>query len=124
MATADDLMREAAEVVTRLGPVQAYGAVEDGALLVDTRCEGDRKAEGSIPGSVHVPRTVLEWRADVNSEFYDARLCARNRLIVMCSDGCSSLLAAANLHRLGHEGVADVVGGFRAWKAAGLPVDG
>ena len=124
MATVDDLMREAAEVVARLGPANAYRATEEGAVLVDTRCDADRAAEGIIPGSVHAPRTVLEWRADANSEFTDARLCDGSRLIVMCNDGYSSLLAAANLHRLGHADVADVVGGFRAWKAAGLPVEG
>lgn len=120
--TAADLHAEASAVVDRLSPSEALEAVlTEGAVLIDTRCEGDVAREGFVPGAIGIPRTVLEWRADRSSDFRDDRLFAGGRLIVICNDGYSSTLAAANLVRLGHE-AGDVIGGFRAWKAAGLPV--
>ena len=75
-----------------------------------------------IPGSVHVPRSVLEWRADPASGFANPHLAdADLELILVCNEGFSSSLAAAALRDLGRERVADLVGGYRAWRAATLP---
>ncbi len=112
--TIDDLLREARGRIDRVTPEEAAREVESGAVLVDTRCSEDREREGTIPGSVHVPRTLLEWRADRIAD-------PEGRLIVVCNDGYSSSLAAANLSRLGFRRVADLVGGYRGWVAAGLP---
>ncbi len=112
--TIDDLLREARGLIDRVTPEEAAREVESGAVLVDTRCSEDREREGTIPGSVHVPRTLLEWRADRIAD-------PEGRLIVVCNDGYSSSLAAANLSRLGFRRVADLVGGYRGWVAAGLP---
>ncbi len=95
----------------------------EGALLVDTRCADDRRRTGTIPGSVHVPLSVLFWRLDPSSEYDDPALSDPARpVILMCAHGFSSSLAAATLHDLGFASVGDVVGGFEAWSAAGLPV--
>ncbi|MFQ5948732.1 MAG: rhodanese-like domain-containing protein, partial [Acidimicrobiia bacterium] len=119
----DDLLNEARSRIERLTPGEARAAMDDGAMLVDTRCNEDRRSFGVVPGSVHIPRTVLEWRADPDSDYSDPRISAPGaRLIIMCMDGFSSSLAAASLTDLGCERVADMEGGFRAWKAAGLPV--
>ncbi len=76
-----------------------------------------------MPQSVHVPRTVREWRLDPSSEVGDPSISGPEAtLILMCNDGYSSSLAAANLLRLGFEHAGDMIGGFRAWEAAGLPV--
>jgi rhodanese-related sulfurtransferase len=116
------LLREARARIDRLGPEEAAAEIEAGAVVVDTRCPDDRRAEGESPGSLHVPRTVLEWRADPASDARDSRIADRGlRLIVVCNDGYSSSLAAANLRRLGFVRVADLAGGYRAWAAAGLP---
>ena len=112
--TIDDLLREARGRIDRVTPEEAAREVESGAVLVDTRCSEDRQREGTIPGSVHVPRTLLEWRAEGITD-------PEGRLIVVCNDGYSSSLAAANLSRLGFRRVADLVGGYRGWVAAGLP---
>ena len=120
--TIDELLREARARIDRLTPEQAAREIEDGAVVVDTRCADDRRSEGQIPGSVHVPRTLLEWRADPACEASDPRIADLSaRLIVVCNDGYSSSLAAANLQRLGFSRVADLVGGYRAWAATGLP---
>jgi rhodanese-related sulfurtransferase len=83
----------------------------------------ERERHGVIPGSLHIPRSVLEWRADPDCEYRNpevARLDAR--LILFCAEGYSSALAAVSLQQLGFEHVGDMVGGFAAWKAEGLPV--
>jgi rhodanese-related sulfurtransferase len=89
-------------------------------LIVDIRATDARARDGVVPGSVHVPRTVLEWRADPDSGVANPYLAGRT-LVLLCDHGQSSSLAAATLVELGHTDVADVVGGFEAWVAEGLP---
>lgn len=120
--TIDDLLHESRGMIDRLTPEEAARELESGAVLVDTRCSEDREREGTIPGSVHVPRTLLEWRADPGCDHRDPRIARLDaRLIVVCNDGYSSSLAAANLQRLGFTRAADLVGGYRGWVVAGLP---
>ncbi len=120
----EDLLREARARIDRLEPAQAQREIATGAVLVDTRCGDDRRSEGTVHGAVHVPRTVLEWRADPASDACDERIANLDaRLIIMCNDGYSSSLAAANLRRMGFHRVADLAGGYRAWAKAGLPTE-
>jgi rhodanese-related sulfurtransferase len=108
--------------IERLSPSEAFVAAKAGAVLVDTRCEEDRIREGRIPDAVVVPRSVLEWRCDPASDTADERLADFDRyLILVCNDGYSSSLAAGSLLDLGFRQAGDVIGGFRAWSAAGLP---
>ena len=106
----------------RLGPAEAFEAVRAGALLVDIRPQAQRAAEGLVPGALHVERNVLEWRFDPAS---DARLPQATgygqQVIIMCSQGYASSLAAASLQDLGLVNATDLAGGFMAWAAAGLP---
>ena len=92
-------------------------------ILVDIRPEGQRASEGSIAGALVVERNVLEWRFDPASS---ARLpVATNHdlhVIVFCSEGYASSLAAAALQDIGLRRATDIVGGFYAWRAAGLPL--
>ncbi len=121
--TIDDLVADARARISRITPEDAAAAVERGALLVDLRCEDDRSRFGVIPGAVPIARSVLEWRADPASEWRDHRIANLDaRLILMCGEGYSSSLAAASLCDLGFTDVADVIGGFFAWRRAGLPV--
>jgi rhodanese-related sulfurtransferase len=107
----------------RLEPARAAAEQASGALLIDTRTESQRIAGGQIPGALVIDRTVLEWRLDPTSasripEARDHMI----RVIVICHEGYSSSLAAASLQQLGLANATDVIGGFQAWKAAGLPV--
>jgi rhodanese-related sulfurtransferase len=121
--TIDGLLAAARSRIERLAPEAASSAMADGALLVDTRCGDDRRKTGTIPGSVHVPLSVLFWRLDPSSGHGDPALSDLARPIVLiCAHGYSSSLAAATLRGLGFASVADVIGGFEAWAAAGLPV--
>jgi rhodanese-related sulfurtransferase len=108
----------------RMTPTEAARAMTEGAVLVDT-CDGElRTRDGSIPGAVHVPLSVLEWRVDPSSGHQSAELAGREgRIILICHEGYSSSLAAVRLHDLGFVQTTDVIGGFVAWAADGLPVE-
>jgi rhodanese-related sulfurtransferase len=116
------LLAEARARLDRLSPIRASRAAREGAVLVDIRPAAQRAAEGEIPGALIVERTVLEWRFDPAS---DARLPQASydlRVVVVCSEGYTSSLAAAALQDLGVRHATDLDGGFLAWQAAGLPV--
>ena len=92
--------------------------------MIDTRCAEQRAAEGMIPGSVHVPLSVLYWRLDPASGYEDPALAdPGRRIILVCADGYSSSVAAATLRDLGFGRASDLDGGFSAWRAAGLPIE-
>ena len=122
--TVDDLLFEARSGLVRLTPAQAVTAMDRGGALVDVRGAEQRARDGAVPGAVWHPRNVLEWRADPASRWRDDRIAAYDaHVIVLCDEGYQSSLAAANLQALGLTRATDVVGGFRAWRAAGLPVE-
>jgi MFS family permease len=120
--TVAELLAEAQRrVAPRAEPQQAREAMTKGALLVDLRSQDERRREGVIPGSVHIPLSVLEWRVDPDSGYSNPHVHFDKRVIVFCGDGFSSTFAAATLRELGHRAATDIVGGFAGWKAAGLP---
>jgi rhodanese-related sulfurtransferase len=122
--TISDLLESARARLDRLDPAAARAAGESGALIVDTRCGEARRASGVIPGSVHVPLSVLYWRLDSTSGHNDEAISDRNRrIILVCADGYSSSLAAAALRDLGFPQATDIDGGFNGWLAAGLPIE-
>ena len=103
-------------------PHEAAARIAAGAYLVDIRPAAQRAREGEVPGSLIIERNVLEWRFDPAS---DARLPEATGydvdVIILCSEGYTSSLAADALRSLGLHRATDVVGGFSAWVAAGLP---
>jgi rhodanese-related sulfurtransferase len=117
-----DVLDAARQRLHRVGPAEAFEAVRRGALLVDIRPQAQRAAEGVVPGALHVERNVLEWRLDPASE---ARLPQASgygqHVIIMCSQGYASSLAAASLQDVGLVNATDLAGGFLAWTRAGLP---
>ncbi len=121
----DELLSAAPARITRVAPLEAAARVAAGAVLVDIRPAAQRAREGEVPGALLVERNVLEWRFDPAS---DARLPEATgydvEVIVLCSEGYTSSLAADALRSLGLRRATDVVGGFAAWAAAGLPTTG
>jgi rhodanese-related sulfurtransferase len=106
----------------RIEAAQAAAELEEGALLVDTRPADQRAEDGEIPGATVIDRNVLEWRLDPASPSRIAPACGYDiRVIVICNEGYSSSLAAATLKNLGLVNATDVIGGFQAWRTAGLP---
>jgi rhodanese-related sulfurtransferase len=122
--TIGELLQAAQQRLDRLQPRDALEESRHGALIVDTRCQEARVETGVIPGSLHVPLSVLYWRVDPSSGYADTRLSdPSRRIILFCADGYSSSLAAATLRDLGFDRATDIVGGFNGWLAAELPVE-
>ena len=120
--TLDQLLDEARARIDRLEPGAALAAATRGAVIIDIRSAGDRERDGIIPGSLHIPRTVLEWRLDPDSAWRNPYFSGFDRQIVLvCDHGCSSIIAAATLVDLGFTDVSDVIGGFAAWEEAAMP---
>lgn len=120
-AGVDGLLADARSRLVRLDADTAAAAVRAGALLVDIRPHSQRLAEGEIPGSVIIERNHLEWRLHSDSGAPIAAASPGQRWIVVCSEGYTSSLAADALNSIGVE-ATDLIGGFHAWAAAGLPV--
>ena len=122
--TIDQVLSAARARLRRLSPVEAYEEVaRTEAILVDIRPESQRAIEGRVAGALVVERNVLEWRFDPTSS---ARLSGaidhELQVIVFCSEGYASSLAAGALQDLGLWRATDMVGGFHAWRAVGLPI--
>jgi len=121
--TVEQLLDEARARLRRLSPAETADALAAGALVVDTRPAAQREREGEMPGARVIERNVLEWRLDPDSPDRIPEVTGHDQIVVVvCSEGYSSSLAAAALQDLGYRNATDLAGGFRAWRAAGLPV--
>ena len=119
----EQLLEEARARLRRLSPAEAADAQAAGALVVDIRPAAQREREGEMPGARVIERNVLEWRLDPASADRIPDVTGHDQVVVVvCSEGYSSSLAAAALQDLGFRHATDLAGGFQAWKAAGLPV--
>ena len=119
----DRLVEAAAARITPFDPPEAFSAAAADGVIIDIRSQDARARCGVIPGSLHIPRTVLEWRIALDSPWRNLHLGGLDeQLILICDHGYSSILAAGNLVQLGFDRAGDVIGGFEAWKHAGLPV--
>jgi rhodanese-related sulfurtransferase len=122
--TVDELLTTARSALRRLAPDEARAQMARGLRLIDIRSDELRGADGLIPGAVHVQRNVLEWRLDPACPHRDPALGhADARIALICNEGYQSSLAAATIARFQLAEVTDVIGGFQAWRAAGLPVE-
>jgi rhodanese-related sulfurtransferase len=123
--TLTDLLAKARTGLDRLDPQAALAAQARGALVIDVRSSDERSRTGVIPGSLHIPRSVLEWRLDPDADpaFHNRHVVGLDQhLILVCAHGESTSLAASTLQELGFARATDVIGGFTAWQEAGLPV--
>ncbi|MFJ7097360.1 rhodanese-like domain-containing protein [Streptomyces mirabilis] len=120
----DTLLERVREGLDRVEAEEAYFAAQAGeALLVDIRYSALRERDGLIPGALVVERNELEWRLDPQGSHRAPEATSHDlRVVVVCNEGYASSLAAVSLHQLGLHRATDLVGGFQAWKAAGLPV--
>ncbi len=121
--TAKDMMAEARAKVENLTPPQVAEEIRRGALIVDIRDNEERQRDGGLPGSVHIPRGMLEFRADPTSPYLNAALDPQKRIILHCASGGRSALAALTLREMGYTDVAHLGGGFKAWQEQGLPTE-
>jgi rhodanese-related sulfurtransferase len=119
----DSLLDEARADIDRYTVAEAFDYQQQGALLIDIRPVAQRAEHGVVPDALIIERNVLEWRLDPQC---DHRLPGigsyERRIMILCQQGYASSFAAASVRALGYLHVADVIGGFDAWRAAGLPV--
>ena len=120
--TAAAMVGEANAQIEHVSPTEASDEATTGnAVLLDVR--EPVEWEQHIKGAVQVPRGLLEFVADPASPRHNAELDPARRVIVYCRSGTRAALAALTLKTLGYEHVANLDGGFTAWKEAGLPTD-
>lgn len=119
----DELLERVREDLDRVEPKDAFEAAGAGALLVDIRYAALRERDGLIPGALVVERNELEWRLDPQGSHRAPEAVSHDlRVVVICNEGYASSLAAVSLRQLGLHRATDLVGGFQAWRTAGLPV--
>jgi rhodanese-related sulfurtransferase len=93
-------------------------------LILDVR-EPEEWEKGHIPGAVYAVRGMLEWYADPTSPYAKREITSKQdgRVVLHCSHGGRSLLAADMMRKMGYKNVASMVGGFTDWEAKGLPIE-
>jgi rhodanese-related sulfurtransferase len=124
----DAMLAAARAGLDRLSPEAVFQeVVTDGALIVDIRPAALRAVYGEVAPWLDpkvIERNVLEWRFDPRSDARLPEAAYDARVIVICQEGYTSSLAAHALRELGIRRATDLVGGFAAWRQAGLPVLG
>ncbi len=119
----DTLLAEARSRLRRVTPAAAFAASRNGAVLVDVRSEDERRRQGLVPGAVHHPLSVVLWRLDPGCPTSNPKLPLDTRLILICREGYSSSIAAAQLQEIGFVNATDVIDGVNGWRAARLPLE-
>ncbi|MFJ8385949.1 rhodanese-like domain-containing protein [Streptomyces sp. NPDC094438] len=119
----DEFLDRVRADLNRVTATEAFAEAAEGALLVDIRYAALRDRDGLIPGALVVERNELEWRLDPQGSHRAAEATSHDlRVVVICNEGYASSLAAVSLRRLGLHRATDLIGGFQAWRAEGLPV--
>ncbi|MGO1226773.1 MAG: rhodanese-like domain-containing protein [Brachybacterium sp.] len=119
----DEVLEAARQGVHRLTPEDLLTAQAQGAHVIDIRSAATRESEGHLPGATVIERLVLEWRLDPSSAHRMADGPEHDDLVVVvCNEGYYSSLAARDLRDLGFHRATDLIGGFRAYRDAGLPI--
>jgi len=122
--SAAELVAEAKAQIENLDSDAVESEIAAGdVLLVDIRDAPELDSAGRIPGSIHIPRGMLEFRADPSTPYHQEPLDPSRRVILHCGTGGRSALAAVTLKEMGYERVAHLDGGFNAWKDAGKPTE-
>jgi rhodanese-related sulfurtransferase len=115
--SADDLLAEARSRMERAEPEDLEGLRADGALIVDIRPAAQRAAEGELGFGLVVERNVLEWRFDLTGDHTLSEVSSYDQpVVVVCSEGYASSLAADSLRQLGFTKAVDLAGGYQAWR--------
>jgi rhodanese-related sulfurtransferase len=115
--TLDDVLASARARLDRVPPSDLQAAIDAGSIVVDVRDSAQRATQGPLPGALVIDLTVLEWRLAPSSATRIVDIDPDRRVILVCSEGYSSSLAAARLQDLGVSRATDLEGGFTAWRS-------
>jgi rhodanese-related sulfurtransferase len=117
-ASADELVAQARRRISRVGPGELESLAAAGALIIDIRPVAQRAEEGELPGALIIERNVLEWRLDPSGDHRIPEVRDYEQpVVVVCSQGYASSLAADTVRALGYTRAADLIGGYQAWLA-------
>lgn len=114
--TAHDLVMAARQKCHEIATEEAPERIRHADVLIDVR-EADEYAAGHLPGAIHIPRGVLEFRMNKAPELERRHA----KLVLYCLTGGRAALAACALQDMGYLHVQVVAGGYEGWLAAGLP---
>lgn len=96
---------------------------DDSVVFIDVRESEEIAKNGKIPGSVHVPRGVLEFYVDPTSGLHKDVFSSGKKIIFYCATGGRSVLATKVATDMGIPDAVHLDGGFRAWVEAGGAID-
>jgi rhodanese-related sulfurtransferase len=117
MKTAHDLVTAAKSEIKEITLANTPQAIQESDILLDVR-EPDEYASGHIPGAVHIPRGMLEFKLSS-----DPQLGARDlKIVLYCKTSGRAALAAKTLQEMGYLHVQSIAGGIEAWIEAGNPI--
>ena len=123
MKNAKDFLEEANAVVPKISPAQGiekHG--QGGTLFLDVRDSNAIAQSGTIAGAIRIPRGMIEFAADPDTPYHEARLNQDADIVLVCGAGGQAALAGKTLKDMGYKHVSNV-GGFSAWKEAGGPTE-
>ena len=119
-----EMVAEAKSQITTLSIADVRAKQEAGeVLLVDIRDPRELKREGRIPGAFHAPRGMLEFWVDPSSPYHKPALSTDKTLVLFCASAWRSALSVKTLQDMGVEKIAEIDGGFTAWRDSGAPVE-
>lgn len=119
-----ELLDEANAVVEVVSPEEAATLLDDtDTIFVDLRDPREVEREGRISGAQHCPRGMLEFWIDPDSPYHKPFFSSGKNFVFFCAGGWRSALAAKTAQEMGLEPVRHILGGFTAWRAAGLPTE-
>ena len=118
------LLDEANAEIEGISPEDAAALLDDeNSILIDLRDPRELEREGQIPGAKHVTRGMLEFWIDPESPYHKPFFASGKTFVFFCASGWRSALATKTAQDMGLSPVKHIVGGFTAWKDAGLPVE-
>jgi rhodanese-related sulfurtransferase len=120
--TVKKLVEAADAVVPRITPAEAQEKIAAGALVVDVRDAPEVEQSGKVAGALHVPRGMLEFRADADSPYYDNSFAKDRPVVLYCAAGARAAMAGQVLREMGYEQVYNM-GGFKDWAESGGAVE-
>lgn len=119
-----ELLDEANAEIEVVSPEEAAGLLDDeGTIFVDLRDPREVERDGGIPGAMHVTRGMLEFWIDPESPYHKPFFASGKSFVFFCASGWRSALATKTAQDMGLSPVKHILGGYTAWKAAGLPVE-
>ena len=113
------MVGEAQQAVNQLTVEEARALLEDSSTVaIDVRSTQETVTDGKIPGSINIPRGVLEFAMDSSTPYYNPVFESGKRLIFYCKSGGRSALAAKFAHDQGVPKVYNIDGGMLSWNKA------